>query len=180
MPSQVRRLTSADADIYHALRREMLVDSPWAFGSSPEQDRFREVEAVRRWFEGAERAIVGAFDDGATGPGDPSLAAAAGIMREDAIKRRHIASVFGVYCRPASRGRGLGRAVMAAAIEAARQWPGIHQIQLSVSEQSSSARALYESLGFVAWGLEPDCLRIDGRGGVGEVHMWLRLGGGAG
>lgn len=171
MMSTPRRLTASDAAKYAALRAEMLTDSPWAFGSSPGQDRMGSVEAVRTWLETAEGAILAVPEQ--DGP-EARLIAAAGVMREAAIKRRHIAGIWGVFVAPAWRGRGLGRAVVAAAVDVARAWPDVDIIQLSVSDHSPEARAIYESLGFVAWGVEPDCLRIDGRG-YAEVHMALRL-----
>jgi ribosomal protein S18 acetylase RimI-like enzyme len=52
-----------------------------------------------------------------------------------------------LYVVPASRGRGLGRALMRAAIDLARS-TGADHMDLGTSEQDIVARALYESLGF--------------------------------
>jgi ribosomal protein S18 acetylase RimI-like enzyme len=52
-----------------------------------------------------------------------------------------------LYVVPAWRGRGLGRALMEAAIETARE-RGADSIDLGTSEADVAARALYESLGF--------------------------------
>lgn len=167
-----RVLMPTDAEAYAALRVEMLNDSPWAFGSSPGHDRMGSVEAVRSWIQTAEGAIVGGFHG--AGDGNQSLIAAAGVMREAAPKRRHIASIWGVYAQPQSRGTGAGRAVVAGAVDFARSWSEVECVQLSVSENSPAARRLYETLGFVAWGHEPDCLRVGGRS-YAEIHMALRL-----
>lgn len=164
----IRPLTTADAGNYCELRREMLLDSPWAFGSSPGHDRMGDARAVEEWIGSGAGVIVAAIDDGSGRP-----VSVAGAMRESGPKRAHIAVVWGVYTAPAFRCRGLGRAVVSAAVDAARAWPGIEQVQLSVSENSAPARALYESLGFVVWGVEPDCLRVGGRG-FAEAHMALR------
>ena len=43
---QVRSLTEADAGLYAALRREMLLDSPWAFGADPTTDRRSDAAVV--------------------------------------------------------------------------------------------------------------------------------------
>jgi ribosomal protein S18 acetylase RimI-like enzyme len=53
-----------------------------------------------------------------------------------------------LYVIPDRRGRGLGRALMSAAIEEARAL-GADHIDLNTSEDDVAARALYESLGFV-------------------------------
>jgi ribosomal protein S18 acetylase RimI-like enzyme len=52
-----------------------------------------------------------------------------------------------LYVVPARRGRGLGRALMNAAMELARQ-TGADYMDLGTSEADVAARALYESLGF--------------------------------
>jgi ribosomal protein S18 acetylase RimI-like enzyme len=53
-----------------------------------------------------------------------------------------------LYVAPAHRGHGLGRALMDAAIELARE-RGAVWMDLGTSEDDTAARALYESLGFV-------------------------------
>jgi ribosomal protein S18 acetylase RimI-like enzyme len=52
-----------------------------------------------------------------------------------------------LYVVPARRGRGMGRALMNAAMEVARQ-TGADYMDLGTSEADVAARALYESLGF--------------------------------
>jgi ribosomal protein S18 acetylase RimI-like enzyme len=52
-----------------------------------------------------------------------------------------------LYVAPACRGRGLGRAMMEAAIELARD-AGADYMDLGTAETDVAARALYESLGF--------------------------------
>jgi ribosomal protein S18 acetylase RimI-like enzyme len=52
-----------------------------------------------------------------------------------------------LYVVPALRGRGLGRALMTAAIDLARD-AGAAWMDLGTSETDVAARALYESLGF--------------------------------
>jgi ribosomal protein S18 acetylase RimI-like enzyme len=53
-----------------------------------------------------------------------------------------------LYVVPAQRGRGLGRALMEAAIELAKE-RGAAWMDLGTSEADTAARALYESLGFI-------------------------------
>ena len=52
-----------------------------------------------------------------------------------------------LYVVPANRGRGLGRALLEAAIETARE-AGATLMELGTSEGDVAARALYESAGF--------------------------------
>jgi RimJ/RimL family protein N-acetyltransferase len=174
-----RVLTRQDADLtaYAALRQEMLIDSPWSFASSPGDDVNAQPEYLRKALgtpgRGPEIMVVDASDRS-------RLLASAGVYRESKRKRSHIAWVWGVYTTPAARNRGYGRAVVAAAVAAARGWAGVERVCLSVSAAAPGARRVYESLGFVAWGVEPDRLRLEpSEGGSGrrfdEVYMSMAL-----
>jgi len=160
-------LTPGDAPEYVILRREMLQEAPWAFLASPSQDRGCDVEKMKVSLGRTDAAIVGIRANGAeSGP----LIAAAGVVREEALKRRHIAMIWGVYVTPDARGRGCARAVVSHAMDLARGWQGIASIHLAVNANAPEAKRLYESLGFAQWGFEPDAVRIDGKS-FGEYHM---------
>ena len=171
----IRELIPDDAPAYVVLRREMLLDSPHAFGDSPDDDRSSD-EALIRTHLTARRdrtpracvAIVGAFAQAG------SLASVCTIVREQTSKRRHIALFVGVYTTPPQRGRGACAMVLRAAIDLCAQWEGIEVAQLAVNEGSPAARRLYERAGFEAWGTEPDAVRVDGRSSA-EVHMSCRV-----
>lgn len=165
-----RLLTPDGAEAYARLRTAMLIDVPRAFASSPGEANGEKAEGVVEYLSDPNRAII--VIDHPAKPGE--LAASAGIIRTPHLKMRHRANIWGVYCVPELRGRGLGRAVMARAIEHARAWDGVEVVGLSVSARSPSAIALYESLGFVRWGIEPDAMRIDGES-FDEVHLTMRL-----
>lgn len=167
MSDFVTRLTPAHAPEYVSLRREMLADSPWSFLASPEQDRGCDVEKVRTSLARTDAAIF------AVREGD-RLVAAAGVAREEALKKRHIATIWGVYVAPGARGRGMARAVVSAAMNEAKSWPGIGSLHLAVSSNAPVARRLYESLGFREWGNEPDAVRINGVS-YSEHHMAMAI-----
>jgi RimJ/RimL family protein N-acetyltransferase len=63
---------------------------------------------------------------------------------------------------------------MHAVITHARRWRGVTFLDLGVSANSPEAQRLYESLGFVVWGREPEATEYDGRR-YDEIHMTLRL-----
>lgn len=163
----IRLLTPADATAYAELRRLMLTESPWAFGSSPETDHASDPGRVAERLASANHVAAGAFDDGA-------LVALARLVREERPKRAHIAGIFSVYTHPTARRRGLCRGVCLLLLDTARTWPGVTAVHLSVSGRASGARALYESMGFATWGTEPDALRVGGES-FAEHHMRLRL-----
>jgi GNAT superfamily N-acetyltransferase len=162
----IRRLTIDDAVSYHGLRREALKREPFSFGSSPEDDRLRTLDLARGILEDPTHVVIGAFA--------PELAGAVGVRRETRLKLRHKAVLWGMYVAASHRRQGIGRRLVEEAIRFARDEDGIDQLHLTVTERASAARALYESLGFVVWGVEPAGLRVEGADLV-EHHMVLRL-----
>jgi ribosomal protein S18 acetylase RimI-like enzyme len=157
-------LVDTDSPDYLNLRREALVREPSAFGSSPGHDRFRTIEDVQQILAEREQAIFGAFDS--------IIVGAVGVRRLTRPKLRHKAELWGMYVRESHRRAGLGRRLLEAAIQFAREQDGVRQLHLTVTERAAPAAALYESLGFVVWGIEPAGLRIDGVD-VAELHMVL-------
>lgn len=164
---QPRALTTEDAQKYLRIRAEMLRNDPWSFMSSPGDDRFAAADDVRRYLEAPQRAII-AIDHG------PELGSVAGLVGPTRVRQPHRAEVWGVYTSPACRRQGLARRVMLHTIELARTWPGVEVLALCVSARAPAARSMYESLGFVCWGTEPDVLRIADQS-ADEHHMHLRL-----
>ncbi|MEQ9206276.1 MAG: GNAT family protein [Phycisphaerales bacterium] len=168
--SVVRVMTRDDVEHYAAIRREMLQDSPWSFVSSPEDDVASSAEAVLAWFGEDDSEVVLVED-----PDDASrIVSVVGVRRERKAKYRHRATIWGVYTTPRMRGRGLARLAMNRAMEIARSWDGVDVLQLGVSSNAPAAKGLYESMGFVEWGVEPDCVRVDGAA-YDEHHMSMRL-----
>jgi len=157
------KLQPADADRYWHLRQFMLTDTPWAFASDHESDNSRDPASfIARLNTTFTEILAIASDSG-------ELIASAGVYRRPRMKIEHRAEIWGVYVFPEHRKRGLGAAVVQAAIDEALSWPGVDSVAISVSERST-ANKLYERLGFTQWGHEPDCLRIDGTS-YDEIHM---------
>jgi GNAT superfamily N-acetyltransferase len=130
----VRRATADDASaigrLLHDFNREFEEPTP-----SPEAlaDRLTQLMA------GGETTVL------LTGDGPDGLA----VLRfRPAIWSLALECYLAeLYVLPARRGRGLGRALMLAAIEVARD-AGADRMELGTSEDDVAARALYESLAF--------------------------------
>src|SRR5688500_17641591 len=123
---RVRALGPDDAAALVTLRREALTMDPLSFESSVDDDRALSIDNVRESLTTPERAaIFGAFE-GAT------LVGMVGIMRLTRVKTRHRALVWGMFVTPAARGTGVGAALLNAAVDRARSWPGVVQVQLTV------------------------------------------------
>ena len=168
MELNIRRLGTADATALIALRREALETEPLAFGSSPADDVALVIESVRRFLGDREtQAVFGQFNGS-------DLVGMIGLVKAAKVKLCHKATIWGTYVQPRGRNKGVGRALVGAAIEQARRWE-IDQLQLSATDAAPAARRLYEAAGFQQWGREPRALHWDGRF-VDEYHFVLRLG----
>jgi RimJ/RimL family protein N-acetyltransferase len=165
---QIRALEPDDAPALLVLRREALTTDPLAFGAALDDDRGLSLDQMRTWLANPASAVIfGAFDGGA-------LVGMVGVTRVERVKMRHRAMVWGMFVTPAARGKGVGAALLRAAIDRARSWPGVLQVQLAVTEAAAHAQRMYRSAGFREWGLEPRALAWEGRH-VDEHHMVLEL-----
>jgi ribosomal protein S18 acetylase RimI-like enzyme len=164
----IRRLTPADAAEFKRVRLLGLAQLPDAFTSTvadwdlPVENYVERIENAR---------VFGAFAaDDRTLLGHVVLATHFG----QGEKTRHKCEIWSVFVADEARRSGAARAMLAAAIETARAL-GYEWLKLQVAEHNTPARRLYESLGFEAFGLERDYLKLaDGRL-VNEVYMQLRL-----
>lgn len=165
----VRRLTADDAAAFQALRLQGLLECPSAFASSYAEEAGEPVSAVaeRLGHEGP-MGVYGAFDERGV------LVGAAGLGRERIARLSHKAVLWGMYVAPAGRRRGVARALVGEVLAQARRLPGARQVTLGVEAGNTAARSLYEAMGFVAWGTEPQSTWAEGQG-FDEVWMvaWL-------
>jgi len=149
----IRRLTAADAAMYRDIRLEALRANPEAFGSAFETESVWPVG----WF--AERLAGGAAMLGAFRGSE--LVGTLGLLKADGPKRQHKGMLVGMYVRPAARRGGVGRRLLDAALDLAAQ--SVELVQLSVVKGNEPAHRLYQSAGFVEYGLEQRALKVDGR-----------------
>jgi len=166
----ILRLVATEAPQYRALMLEAYESHPDSFTSSASE----RAALPLSWWEsrlapGHEppEMVFGAFQDS-------ELAGAAGLSFESREKIRHKGTLFGMYVPPRFRGLGLGRQLVAAALEYARSRTGIKIVQLTVSQGNASAETLYRRCGFVEFGVEPFAVAV-ASGYVSKVHMWCAV-----
>lgn len=159
----VRRLMPADAEKYREIRLAGLENSPEAFGSTFESESLKPLPSF------AERlgssAVFGALRG-------EDLVGIAGFAIREGAKEAHKGLLWGMYVRPDARNSGVGRRLVKAIIDFAREHVEI--LQLSVVSDNQPARRLYARLGFVEYGLERDSLKHHGRY-YDEILMALDL-----
>lgn len=167
---EVKQLNAADARAYQNLRLLALQESPTAFSASYQDEADRSIEEVAARLAPAKDGAIcmlGVFDQAA-------LAGFVAIIHPQREKLRHCVELAGMYVAPQCRRRGFGSALLKAAIAHSRAIDGVRQIKLGVNVTNGAAKALYQSVGFESYGVEPDALNVDGVF-YGEEHYVLRF-----
>jgi len=159
---EIRRLAqenAADAALYRDIRLEALKVNSEAFGSTFEIENAHDLS----WFFDrlGSSTVLGAFLDA-------ELVGTVGFAIQQGQKQAHKGMLWGMYVRADARGIGVGRRLVEAALDLARQ--RVELIQLTVVRENEQARRLYASLGFLDYGLEKNSLKQDG-GYYDEVLM---------
>jgi GNAT superfamily N-acetyltransferase len=165
----IRVLEADDALAWSELRLEALERELDAFGSSAEDHRKLSLDTIQSRLapDPQNKFVLGAFADG-------KLIGSAGLVREQNIKERHKAWVWGVYVRADWRGKHVGRDLMKGVLDRAPEMTGGEQITLRVATTQATALRLYRSLGFEPFGREPKALKVGDRY-IDEEYMILRL-----
>ncbi|MEM7497537.1 MAG: GNAT family N-acetyltransferase [Pseudomonadota bacterium] len=146
--------------------RPITVGDTAAFG-----DAVGAVAAERRWIamtEPPEAASVRGFIEAQLSAGNPHLVATFGdtlvgwcdITADTRPPLAHTGRL-GMGVRAEWRGRGIGRALLGAALAAADR-RGLARVELDVNAGNAAAVGLYESAGFVREGIRRGAWRLNG------------------
>ena len=168
---EIRPLTPADAEPYQALLVEGARVLPASFGTSHEELLAEPMDAVRdRLREGGSLMgrTYGAFDEAG------ALAGVVGVRQYALSKMRHKGTLGRMFVAPGFRRHGLARRLLETVLRYSRDEAKLEQLTLIVDSKNVAAVRLYESFGFVPFGLEPRELKI-GDTYCDSLHMWLRL-----
>jgi ribosomal protein S18 acetylase RimI-like enzyme len=163
----IRQLTEADVEIYRVLRLHCLRESPQAFTTSHEEFSRRTTDSIAQQLRGYENFTLGAFED-------EQLVGMVGFYRESALKLRHKGYLVSMYVLPEYRSHGIARSLLIEAIARAKRLPDLKQILLGVVVTQTTAKRLYDSVGFTIYGREPNAVKI-GDEYFDEELMLLKL-----
>jgi GNAT superfamily N-acetyltransferase len=160
-----------EAAAYNDLVKRGLREHPTSFDTDWAQVARRTARSTARGLRQLNphnALLLGAFDRG------DCLVGTGMIVRRGSAKQAHCADVLFVYVPIEHQGQGIAKQIMTALIAAARQLPGIEQLQLTVNLNGGAAPALYQSLGFQSIGVWPRAICVAGQY-IDQVQMWLPL-----
>jgi len=169
MAFEIIRLGEKDAEIVASLRLESLLESPESFGMSYEEESVWGLEKTRERLRGQANGDrwIGCFQNG-------QLVGMASFQRLRPMKSRHKAEINAMFVKPEVRGRGVAKAIMQAIIAHAKSCENLTQIRLTVGANNLPAKKLYESFGFVEFGVELRSLNVNGHY-IDTAHMAKQL-----
>ena len=147
---RIRPASVADAASIAEIYNQGIDDRIATFETEP-----RSATDIAGWFTGEH--LVAVAETGETGP----VAFAASFPYSTRPCYRGIGE-FSVYVRRDYRGRGAGRAVLAALIEAAKA-AGLHKLTSRVFPENAASRALLKGLGFEEIGIHRRHGQLEGR-----------------
>ncbi len=171
---EITLLEDTDEELEHfwELRLRALRDAPEAFGGSYETYSHTPlselIEKQRNRMSPESVIFIAKVDEKFVGM--------CGLRREESLKLRHKASIWGMYVSPEHRGKRIGHSLITHAINFTDRLSGVEQLALSVVSSNVAARNLYESMGFEVWGTEKHALKI-GDAYYDEDWMVLFVGG---
>jgi putative acetyltransferase len=135
------RLQTAAGVVRHTSQQPYQSAADW-------QQKLQELPAHCYW-------LVASSTDG-------DVMASAGLNILQQPRCRHVADLF-LVVRDEWQGRGVGRALMQALLDAADNWLGLIRLQLMAQQDNARAIALYQRFGFQHEGVVRQDILQDGR-----------------
>lgn len=147
-----RKLTLSDIESYIRIRSEMLENNPTAFGMSYDDFNSFNIDKIKELFSAME-FVLGCFTSG-------ELVACVGIVRRIGRKVEHTVTFVSIYCSDKYRNKGLSRKLLQEAVYILQHDGKTKQILLQVVTDNIGAVNLYESIGFIKYGVEPRTIQF--------------------
>ncbi len=163
----IRRLTSADAPAYRALRLRAFHDHPEAFTSSFEDESLKPLAYCEQRLSEASSCIVWGGFVGAT------LVAMVGLERDARPKVQHKGLIIGLFVAPEVARLGIAKRLLRTLLAQARE-SGLERLALTVTRGNLAAEKLYLDMGFRCWGVEPGAIQL-GAQRFDKNHLFLNI-----
>ena len=151
----IRELTKDDYLLYKSIRLELLENETLNFGSSFEEESLFEDKFWKYRLDKETVTTIGAFIDSV-------LIGICVVAFNPRSKLKHIASLHSMYVKKEHRGEGTGEKLISFAEKVAKG-KGVHRINLSVVKTNKKALSLYNRLGYIEYGIEPETINVLGK-----------------
>ena len=167
----LRKLCLEDAQAFHELRKESLIDCPEGYGMGLEKWIAAPLSAVESMIEAclsdAEGPLIGAFMN-------EELVGHVGVKLIGREKVRHMGTLWGLFVHPHFRRQKIAQALVKQIIAECKSMKDLEQIRLMVCADSIPAVTLFESKSFKHYGVEPRGRKV-GETYYDLIYMWRML-----
>ncbi len=152
MEIKIKKLNKNRWKDYRDLRLEALKKEPTAFGSSYDEEKNLSGE---EWKKRIKNVLFALSKD--------KLIGMIVYIRENKIKTKHTANIFGVYVAREYRGYWVGKKLIDSVLVRTRKSKGVLKIKLTVNPKQKAALKLYQNCGFKIVGKMKKELYIGGK-----------------
>ena len=157
---EIRLLRPDELETLRAVRLRALKDTPDAFLDDYDEWEEKPLEAFKRFFKGY---VACAFFNGRP-------AGMAILSGYEGRKLKHKGIIGAVFVVPEARGRGAAKKLITILEQKAIDI-GIEQLSLATNIRNPATIGLYESLGFIACGVEMHILKMPDGSYIDDVQM---------
>ena len=156
-----RILDPSELELLRAIRLRAIKEEPTAFLDDYEEWKDNPLKMYGRFFNNGHVAC--AF------MGDQAVGMS-GLYRQPGCKLRHKGMIGAVYVAPEARRRGVAKKLIKLLEDKAISLD-IEQLSLSTNIKNPMTVSLYESLGFIACGVEMHLLKMPDGSYIDDVQM---------
>jgi len=149
----IERLNEKHASLYRTLRLKALKDHPEVYGSSFEEEYAHPLEFTEHRLSNQENYTFGAFVN-------DQLVGMITLMTSNRNKTKHNGHIVAMYVDSNNRNQGIAKALIEKVIEQSKSL-NIINLYLTVTSINHQAIKLYQSFGFIKYGIEKRELKIN-------------------
>lgn len=156
MKIDIRKLRPNESNSYREIRLQCLKNFPTNFTSNYLDEKVKDELFFQPYIEKSDlnNFVIGAFHNG-------NLIGISGFERLERVKTNHRGHIIQVYVIPEYQGKGIGLDIIKSTLNVAFKINGIEQVEIDVITSNKNAEKIYEKVGFEAYGIQKNFLKID-------------------
>ena len=156
MNIEIRKLLPNESNSYRAIRLECLKHFPINFASNYLDEKAKDKLFFQPYIEQSDsnNFVIGAFHK-------TNLIGISGFKRHELVKTNHRGLIIQVYVTPEYQGNGIGSRIITSTLNKAFKINGMEQVEIDVITINKNAEKVYEKIGFEAYGIQKNYLKID-------------------
>lgn len=156
MKIEFRKLLPEESNSYREIRLQCLKNFPMHFTSNYHDEKQKEKLFFQPYIEKSDsnNFVIGAFYNNI-------LIGISGFKRHEREKINHSGIIIQVYVVLEHQGKKIGQQIIKSTLNEAFKINGIEQVEIEVIASNEKAEKMYNKIGFEAYGLQKNFLKIN-------------------